>query len=40
MPLSELHKKKRAKNIAVFLAVIAFMATVFAVTLIRLKQGG
>lgn len=39
MPHSELHKQKRAKNLAVFLAILAFMATVFAVSIIRMKGG-
>lgn len=39
MPKSELHQRKKSKNIAVFLAVIAFVAVVFAVTLVRMKGG-
>jgi hypothetical protein len=39
MPHSELHKKKRKKNWAIFLALMAFMATVFFVTIIRMKGG-
>jgi len=39
MPKSELHKRKRAKNIAVFIAVILFVAVIYAVTLVRLKGG-
>jgi hypothetical protein len=39
MPKSELHKRKKFKNYAVFLSVIAFMVTVFVVTIIRMKGG-
>ena len=39
MAVTELHKRKRMKNIAVFLAVLAFMAVIFFVTIIRLKAG-
>jgi hypothetical protein len=39
MPHSDLHKQKRGKNIAVFIAVLAFMATIFAVSIIRMKGG-
>lgn len=39
MPKSELHNRKKAKNYAVFLAVIAFVLTVFAVSIIRMKGG-
>lgn len=39
MPHSELHQQKKKKNIAVFLAVIAFMVVVFFVSIIRMKQG-
>jgi hypothetical protein len=39
MPHSDLHRQKRAKNIAVFVAIIAFMATIFAVSIIRMKGG-
>lgn len=39
MPVSELHKKKLKKNIAVLLAVVGFMVIVFFVTVIRIKTG-
>lgn len=39
MPISDLHKRKKMKNIAVFLAVLAFMAVIFFVTVIRIHQG-
>jgi hypothetical protein len=40
MPITELHRRKRTRNIAVFAAVAAFMLTVFFVTIIRLKGAG
>lgn len=40
MPLSELHKKKRAKNFAVLAAIVFWIAALFAVTIIRINQGG
>ena len=39
MPITELHKKKKAKNLAVLAAIIVFMLIVFAITIIRLKAG-
>lgn len=39
MPHSELHTRKKAKNYAVFLAVIAFMVVIFFVSIIRMKGG-
>lgn len=39
MPRSELHEKKKKKNYAVFFAIIAFMAVVFVVSIIRMKGG-
>ncbi len=39
MPRSEIHARKKGRNYAVFFAVIAFMAVVFAVTIIRMKGG-
>lgn len=39
MPVSELHKKKLKKNIAVLLAVVCFMVIVFFVTVIRIQTG-
>ena len=40
MPHSSLHKKKRMKNLAVLAAIIAWIAVIFCVTLIRIKSGG
>lgn len=39
MPRSELHERKKAKNYAVFLSVVAFMVVVFFVSIIRMKGG-
>ncbi len=39
MPRGELHEKKKKKNYAVFFALIAFMAVVFFVSIIRMKGG-
>jgi len=39
MPLSELHKQKRGKNFAILAALIVFIVTVFAVSIIRMKGG-
>lgn len=38
-PHSELHEKKKKKNYAVLLALLAFMITVFFVSIIRMKGG-
>lgn len=39
MPLSDLHKRKFWKNIAVLAAIGAFGLLVWAVTVIRISQG-
>ncbi|GEM_PF-671019 len=39
MPITDLHKKKRFKNLAVLAAIVIFMGIVFAITVIRLTQG-
>ena len=39
MPRGPLHEQKKVKNIVVFLAVIAFMVVIFAVSIIRMKMG-
>jgi hypothetical protein len=39
MPRGELHEKKKRKNYAVFFALLAFMAVVFFVSIIRMKGG-
>jgi len=40
MPHSDLHKRKKAKNYAIILAIFAFVAVVFFVSIIRMKNGG
>ena len=39
MPHSDFHKKQRAKNYAVLAALLIFVATVFFVSIIRMKGG-
>jgi hypothetical protein len=39
MPLDPLHEKKKGKNYAIFLAIIAFAVIVFFVSIIRMKGG-
>lgn len=39
MPITDLHKRKLKKNVAVALAIVAFMVIVFFVTVIRIKAG-
>ena len=39
MPITELHKKKRAKNFAVLAAIVLFMVIVFGITIVRLTAG-
>lgn len=36
MPHSELHKKKRKKNMAVLAALIGFMAMVWIITMVKM----
>jgi hypothetical protein len=39
MPRGPLHDQKKSKNWAIFIAVFAFVAVIFAVTIIRMKGG-
>jgi len=39
MPHSELHQRKKSKNYAVLAALIAFIITIFFVSIIRMKGG-
>jgi hypothetical protein len=39
MPHSELHERKKKKNYAVFLSVIAFIVVLFFASIIRMKGG-
>ena len=36
MPLSDLHKKKRKKNFTILAILCAFIATVWAITMIKM----
>lgn len=40
MPHSQLHKKKRAKNYMLLAAILAWIALIWAVTMIKLSGGG
>jgi hypothetical protein len=37
MPISDIHKKKRMKNLAILGAIAVWAAIIFAVTMIRMK---
>jgi hypothetical protein len=37
MPLSDIHKKKRMKNLAILAAIIAWCAIIFTVAMIKMK---
>lgn len=39
MPHSPVHEQKKKKNRAVLLALLAFIATIFFVSIIRMKGG-
>jgi hypothetical protein len=39
MPLSDMHQRKKGKNYAMLAALLAFIAVVFFVTIIRMKGG-
>lgn len=39
MPITELHKRKRTKNFTVAGILVAIMALLFAVTLVKLSGG-
>jgi hypothetical protein len=39
MPLNDLHKAKKSKNLAVLAAILGFVAVIFFVSLIRMKGG-
>lgn len=40
MPITELHKRKRTKNFTVAGILVAIMALLFALTLVKLSGGG
>ncbi len=39
MPHAEVHERKKSRNYAVLFALLGFVATVFAVSIIRMKGG-
>lgn len=40
MPLSDMHKKKMKKNLAVLAIIFALVAGLFAITMLRMNGGG
>lgn len=40
MPLSDQHKKQRSKNIALMVILLALIALVYAISLMRMGFGG
>lgn len=40
MPHSDLHQKKRIKNLAILGAIVLWVIALFAVTIIRINAGG
>lgn len=38
MPFTDLHKRKKARNLAVLAAIFAFAALIWAVTVVRISQ--
>ncbi len=39
MPLSDIHKKKRAKNYMILGAIAAWIVLIWAITMIRISHG-
>ena len=39
MPLSDLHKKKRAKNLMMLALIFAWIALVWAITMVKMSNG-
>lgn len=39
MPLSDIHKRKRAKNFMILGAIAAWIGLIFVVTIIRISNG-
>lgn len=39
MPLSDIHKRKRAKNLVILAAVFAWIALIWIVTMIKIAHG-
>jgi hypothetical protein len=40
MPHSNLHKQKQKKNLAVLALIIGWIAIIFTITIIKIKNGG
>lgn len=40
MPLSDIHKKKRAKNWMVLAAIAGWIVLIWAITMIKISNGG
>lgn len=40
MPLSDLHKKKRMKNLAILALIVGWCVLIWAVTMVKLTQSG
>jgi hypothetical protein len=40
MPLTDIHKKKRLKNLTVLAVVLGWCALIFVISIIRMKEGG
>lgn len=38
MPLSDLHKKKRAKNFMILAAIVAWIALIWVVTMVKIAN--
>lgn len=39
MPLSDVHKRKRAKNFMILAAIIAWIALIWVVTMVKIVNG-
>ena len=40
MPVTEIHKKKKAKNLALLALIVGWCVLIWAVTMVKLTQGG
>lgn len=40
MPVGDVHKKKRSKNLMVLGAIIGWVALIWIVTMVKMKYGG
>lgn len=39
MPITDIHKKKRAKNLMILAAIAAWIVLIWAITMIRISHG-